>query len=94
MSISIRLSIIYLPLCLSIYLLTFCPPEFRFLFAFLWSSLRSFLFIKKCTGFRPRKAAEASRKDVLRGRLRKGMLVRGTMRDQQVEYEFDYPDVA
>ena len=39
-------------------------------------------------------AAEASRKDVLRGRLRKGMLVRGTMRDQQVEYEFDYPDVA
>ena len=28
------------------------------------------------------------------GRLRKGMLVRGTMRDQQIEYEFDYPDVA
>ena len=64
------------------------------LFPFLWSSLRSFLFNKKCTGFRPRKAAEASRKDVLRGRLRKGMLVRGTMRDQQIEYEFDYPDVA
>ena len=31
-----------------------------FFFAFLWSSLRSFLFIKKCTGFRPRK---------LRGRM-------------------------
>ena len=32
--------------------------------------------LKKRTGFRPRKVAEASRKDVLRGRLRKGMLVK------------------
>ena len=45
--------------------------EFRFFPSVLSVCFRWKLLFAKCTGFRPRKVAEASRKGSLRGRLRK-----------------------